>query len=194
MVRSIIILNILVFVLWYVYPNPEFMAQNFLVSWSGLAAGRFWTLLTSVFSHNSAFHILINLYVFSGFGGFLEAFLGARRFLTLYLAAGIGGSLLHCLVSATLLAEPALPALGASGAICGIILYFSLAFPAEKVLILGVIPVPAIWGAILLAGLDVWGLVSQAQGSGLPIGHGAHLGGAFTGLIFFLLRRREPIV
>ncbi len=42
-------------------------------------------------------------------------------------------------------------------------------------------------GAFLFIGLDVWGLVAQSGGGGLPIGHGAHLGGAITGIIYYLL-------
>ena len=37
---------------------------------------------------------------------------------------------------------------------------------------------------LLLVGFDVWGLVSQADGGGLPIGHGAHLGGALFGALW----------
>jgi hypothetical protein len=45
---------------------------------------------------------------------------------------------------------------------------------------------PAILGALLFVGLDLLGLYAQTEGSGLPIGHGAHLGGAATGVLFYL--------
>ena len=80
-------------------------------------------------------------------------------------------------------------ALGASGALAGVILLFSLAFPKERLYILGLIPIPAIFGALAFVGLDIWGLVAQSKGGGLPIGHGAHLGGALAGGIYFLIRR-----
>ena len=83
-------------------------------------------------------------------------------------------------------------ALGASGAIAGLVLVFSLIFPREKILLMGIIPVPALFGALAFVGLDLWGLTAQAHGGGLPIGHGAHLGGALTGMLYyvFFLRRR----
>jgi hypothetical protein len=57
-----------------------------------------------------------------------------------------------------------------------------------------VVPLPAIVGALAFIGLDVWGLIAQAEGGGLPIGHGAHLGGAFAGILYYVLflRRRIP--
>ena len=45
----------------------------------------------------------------------------------------------------------------------------------------------AIIGALLFVGLDAAGLVWQVEGGGLPIGHGAHLGGAATGVLYYLL-------
>ncbi|MCB0351073.1 MAG: rhomboid family intramembrane serine protease [Bdellovibrionales bacterium] len=192
-VNIILILNCLVYVAWHLpgVVSTEFMVQNFLVSWTALADGRDWTLLTSVFSHTSFMHFFINMYVFIGFGGFIERILGFRTFIKFYLAAGIFSSLCHALVSYFLLDKPDLPALGASGAISGVIILFALMFPKEKILILGFIPIPALAGALVAVGLDLWGLSAQAGGGGLPIGHGAHLGGALAGAIFYfyMLRR-----
>jgi len=167
-----------------------FMANNFLVSWSALTEGRYWTLITSVFSHNNFMHIFFNMYVLYGFGPVIEQVLGTRRFLQFYFVAGIFSSFCHAFVSAWLLHEPSLPALGASGAISGIIFLFALIFPKQKILLFGFVPIAAIWGALLFVGLDIWGLIAQAEGGGLPIGHGAHLGGSLAGVIyyFFFLR------
>jgi membrane associated rhomboid family serine protease len=197
-VPLIILINVLVFVAWTraaMHGNTDWMEDNFLVSWDSLMAGRYWTLLTSVFSHNMLLHILINMLVLNSFGSLLEQVMGARRFLIFYLVAGVVSSLAHSMVSALILGAPDLPALGASGAIAGLVLVFSLMFPSQKILLFGIIPLPALWGALLFIGLDVWGLVAQAEGGGLPIGHGAHLGGAFTGIIYyiFFLRRRLPL-
>lgn len=66
-------------------------------------------------------------------------------------------------------------------------------FPREKILLFGIIPLPAIVGALAFIGLDIWGVVAQAGGGGLPIGHGAHLGGAITGIIYYLLYLRPRL-
>jgi len=193
-VPIIMILNGVVFFLWLMDPYQSLegpMAKNFLVSWTALSQGRIWILITSVFSHNMFLHLFINMFVLNSFGSFLEQVLGRFRFLKFYLLAGIFGSLSHSLVSAFLIGQPAQPALGASGAIAGLILLFSFLFPKEKILILGIIPVSAIWGALAFIGLDLWGLIAQTQGGGLPIGHGAHLGGAFTGIFYYFILRKS---
>jgi rhomboid-like protein len=130
-------------------------------------------------------HIFLNMFVLNSFGPILETILGWKAFLTLYLVSGIFASISHILVSTFLLGAPDLPVLGASGAISALILVFSLMFPREKILLFGIVPMPALGGALLFIGLDIWGLVAQAEGGGLPIGHGAHLGGALAGTVFF---------
>jgi membrane associated rhomboid family serine protease len=104
-----------------------------------------------------------------------------------YFVAGIVASFCHAFVSLTLLGEPGVPALGASGAISGVVLLFALMFPKERILVFGLIPVPAFWGAVAFVGLDAWGLLLQTQGRGFPIGYGSHLGGALFGLVYFLI-------
>lgn len=173
------------------YVNPQFMVNNFLVSWEGVMEGRIWTLLTSVFSHNMFFHIFLNMYVFFGFGTVVENTLGSKRFLIFYLSAGLLSSISHISVSYFLMDQPGLPALGASGAVAGTILLFALMFPQEKILLLGIIPLPAITAALLFVGIDIWGLIAQTKGSMIPIGHGAHLGGALFGLLYYLTRVRH---
>ncbi|HEY8269781.1 MAG TPA: rhomboid family intramembrane serine protease [Pseudobdellovibrionaceae bacterium] len=167
------------------------MESNFAVSWEVLREGHWWVLLTAVFSHNLFFHLFINMFVLNSFGNAVEPVLGSKYFLIFYLIAGIFSSFTHALVSAFLLGQPDLPAVGASGAIAGVVLLFALFFPREKLLFFGILPLPAIWGALIFVGLDVWGLISQAEGGGLPIGHGAHLGGAFCGIVAYLYWRKR---
>jgi membrane associated rhomboid family serine protease len=110
-----------------------------------------------------------------------------------YWGAGIVASLSHAFVSNYFMGAPNLSALGASGSVAGIILLFSLLYPKEKILLLGIIPMPAFFGAALFVGLDIWGLMAQVGGKGLPIGHGAHLGGAFSGLVYYFLFIRRKL-
>jgi membrane associated rhomboid family serine protease len=191
-VTLLICVNVAVYLLWNYFGDGDgsFMVQNFLVSWDALAGGRWWTLLTAAFSHVMLFHLLINMFVLRNFGGLLEKVLGHRFTLQFYLVAGVISSLSHAIVSAWLLGSPELPALGASGAVSGFILIFCLLFPKEKILLLGLIPLPAMFGALVFIGLDLWGLAAQRGGGGLPIGHGAHLGGALTGIVWYFWRLR----
>ena len=201
-VKLFLAANIAVFLAWRlaaVYPGVErFMALDFLTSPRHLAAGRYWTLLTSVFSHAELWHLVFNMVVLVSFGRILELLMGTRRFVAFYLTAGIVASLGHCAVSAWLLHRPDTMALGASGALSAVLVVFALAFPRERILIFGIVPIPAWVGALAFAGLDLWGLSAQAHGGGLPIGHGAHLAGAAFGLVAWFaglrdtFRRPEP--
>lgn len=189
---SILILNIIVYLGWNFVSTDEqayFMMQNFLVSWNSVTEGRPWTLLTSVFSHASFFHILFNMMALMSFSRIMLTVMGAKKYIIFYLVAGLAGSVAHILSSNFLMHDPAMNALGASGAVSGVILLFSLFFPKEKILILGIIPVGAIWGAVFLMGLDIWGLITQTRGGGFAIGHGAHLGGALVGIFYYILLR-----
>lgn len=183
--------NVFIFILWFmmIYVDPIFMEKNFLLSWTAVSEGRFWTLLTSVFSHNFFLHLFINMYFFYGFGKALESFLGSKRFLRLYLLSGLCGSTGHCLVSYFILNRPDLMALGASGAIAGVIIFFGLMFPKERVYFFGLIPLPAMWAIFIFIVFELRGLFAQAQGSMAPIGYGAHLGGALGGLFYYLRYR-----
>ncbi len=192
LVPLFIAINVVVFVLWqFSGHSPAFMENNFSVSWTGLVEGYYWTMLTSVFSHTLIWHLLLNMIVLRSFGTLIEQVLGSWRFLKFYLCAGAAGSLVHVLVSAFVLGTPEMPAVGASGAISGLVLVFALLFPREKILLFAIIPVPALLGAFALMGLDIWGLISQADGGGLPIGHGAHLGGAAAGITYYMLFLRK---
>jgi membrane associated rhomboid family serine protease len=180
-------INTGVFVLWLVLGQSAFMVENFLVSWDALAAGRTWTLLTSEFSHLWFLHFFINMYVLASFGPIVENTIGSGRFLSFYLVAAVVASLGHAGVSAFVMGQPGLPALGASGAISGVILLFSFLYPRARILLFAIIPMPAMIGALLFVGLDIIGLIAQFEGGGLPIGHGAHLGGAATGALYYWL-------
>jgi rhomboid-like protein len=152
-----------------------------------LAAGRWWTLVTSEFSHIAFLHFLLNMMVLSSFGPIVEITIGSARFLSFYLLAAVVASLSHAGVSALVLGVPGLPALGASGAISGVVLLFAFMYPQARILLFFFIPVPALAGVLAFVGLDVAGLIWQVEGGGLPIGHGAHLGGAVTGMLYYLL-------
>jgi len=192
-VNALVFANVAVFLLWTWTPvAPEFMAEHFLVSWWHLANGRVWVLLTSVFSHQWAVHLLVNMIVLLSFGPPMERLMGSGRFLSFYLVAGIVGSFAHAAVSNFLMGTPELAALGASAAVAGVLLLFALTYPKAKVLLFFFIPLPAIVAALGFVAIDIWGLIRQIEGTAtLPIKHKTHLGGALTGGVYFLLRRRR---
>jgi membrane associated rhomboid family serine protease len=195
-VPVIIGLNVVVYLAWQVAIQQgrpatgatalqRFMTENFMVSSAHLEAGRWWTLLLAEFSHLELWHIAINMFVLWSFGSLLERLWGRRLFTGFYLVAAVVASLSHCLVSSLLLGAGTTPAVGASGAVSGLLLAYALLFPKQKILLFGIIPLPALVAAGLFVGLDLWGLFAQTRGGGLPIGHGAHLGGALAGAVMW---------
>lgn len=192
-VPVVVVINVLVFFAWQASRwSPElagFMITNFLVSWVHLEHGYVWTLLAAAFSHSELWHIAINMVVLWSFGSVLERLLGWRVFAAFYLTSALVASVAHCVVSWGM-GRAEVSALGASGAVSALLLLYALLFPRARLLVFGIIPVPALAGALFFVGLDLWGLVAQGQGGGLPIGHGAHLGGAVCGFVFWLVALR----
>ena len=193
LVTTLIQLNIFVFLLWYLMLifDPHFMSQHFLVSWKALVEGRWWTLITSVFSHNLLFHLFLNMYFLYNFGLLVESHIGTHSFLALFFFSGVLGSLSHCFFSHYFFGNSDLKALGASGAISGLLIFFALTFPWRPVYLFGLIPIPAAVAIFLFVILDVWGLISQINGKMAPIGFGAHLGGSLAGCSYYFFKKIE---
>lgn len=171
--------------------------RYFVPSWGsqvGLSPSDITPFITNMFLHGGLLHIATNLWTLWIFGPALEERLGSARFLALYLAAGIVASFTHAIFNAT---SP-IPALGASGAIAGIIAAYATRFPYAwiKVLVLiVVIPVFFYIPALIFAGL--WFLIQVLQGTsqlfvpgiGQNVAWWAHIGGFVAG--WLLLRRLD---
>jgi membrane associated rhomboid family serine protease len=153
-------------------------------------------ILTSMFLHGGVLHIAFNLWTLWVFGPALEDRLGPGRFLVLYLASGLAATALHIVFNWS---SP-VPALGASGAIAGVIAAYARRFPYAWVNILqpvAVLPVFFMMPALLFAGFWFLSQIVQATGSlALPGGAGgvawwAHIGGFLAG--WMLLPRLAPL-
>ena len=77
--------------------------------------GGWYRLVTAMFLHENLLHIGFNMYALWAIGRVVEQYLGTVRYVGLYLVSGLAGS------AGALLAAPAIPGLGASGAIFGIL-------------------------------------------------------------------------
>ncbi|MEY2698637.1 MAG: hypothetical protein RL720_593 [Actinomycetota bacterium] len=136
-----------------------------------------WRMLTSVFTHSTGFvfHILLNMYTLWIFGQMLERMLGRGRFLTLYLASGLAGSL-----GVMFWASHDTFVVGASGAIFGLLgafLVIQRKLGGETTQLLVLVGINLVIG--FLPGMSVsW----QAHLGGL-------LGGALLGFIFVQTRK-----
>lgn len=147
------------------------------LSGDGLARGRWWTLVTYLFLHANLLHLLVNVLSLWFIGPEVEWMLGRAKFLVLYFLSGIAGGLLQ-----TAFAAPTLELVGASGAVCGLLLSFTTAYPEMPLRALLFFVLPVSMKARTLG----WGLIAVSVLCTalriLPqVGHLAHLGGAITG-------------
>ncbi|MGC6493232.1 MAG: rhomboid family intramembrane serine protease [Myxococcota bacterium] len=183
--RGLVGLNLLVFVLWTFVgsdtdPLYTWAESNLLVSGTLLADGRIWTLLTSGFSHFGLTHLLFNMYALWLFGRDVETIAGHRGMVHLYVLGAVVASLTHVMTQWIMGTD--VPALGASGAVMAIAVAHAALFPMRRVAVFFLIPMP-LWLAV--AGfifLDVAGLASNSADG---VAHGAHLGGAVAGWVYF---------
>jgi membrane associated rhomboid family serine protease len=160
-----------------------------------------WTVFTAMFIHGSWLHILGNMLFLWIFGDNVEDSMGHALYAVFYLVVGGISSFAHMLVNASDMT----PAVGASGAIAGVMGAYIVLFPRATVAviipILFFIPFPV--PAFFVIGL--WFLVQlfngfaslgpSTVGAGGGIAYFAHIGGFVAGAFlvnFFAIRRRPP--
>jgi membrane associated rhomboid family serine protease len=148
------------------------------------------TLLTSMFMHGGLLHIAGNMLFLWIFGNNIEDSMGRLRFVAFYLIGGLAAIALQTLV------EPnaAVPTIGASGAVAGVLGGYALLYPRARVVTViiivfffTIVRLPA------LLVLGIWILLQIASGAaelGNPVGGGeggvayfAHIGGFAFGLL-----------
>lgn len=169
---SLIGINIFIFVL-----QVFGLINNGLAFTPALFMDKPYTLLTSMFMHGSINHLLLNMFGLFIFGSIVEHEIGSKKYLILYFFAGLLGSLGYMLFNDS----PFIPALGASGAIFGLIGGAAVLKP-KQIIWTPYGPLPMIvaaffWGAAEFVGF--FGVDTVAQS--------AHLFGILGGIIVALL-------
>lgn len=169
-------INVVMFIIQIITESAGIPFTETLLVHKGDAFLQPWTLLTSTFLHSGFGHLFFNMYALLLFGPLLEARIGMKRFLTIYLASGIIASLASSFIYNA--------ALGASGAVMGIIGVLIILMPNLQLLLFFFIPMP-LW----LAGV-VWALLDFFQI--FPgVAHAAHLAGMASGVAYGLFMRKK---
>jgi membrane associated rhomboid family serine protease len=129
---GLIVINVAVY--FFLSQNPVMnldAIRRYALIPANIAAGRnLDTLITSMFLHASLLHVGGNMLFLWIFGNNVEDQLGEIKYLVLYFASGIAGSLLQVFIDPS----SAIPNLGASGAISGVLAAYVLYFPGARVL------------------------------------------------------------
>ena len=161
------------------------------------------TIFTAMFLHGGVLHLAGNMLFLWIFGDNVEDAFGHVRFLVFYLACGVAATLLQALLAPA----SAIPNLGASGAIAGVLGAYFVLYPRARIvtivplfILFPLVEIPA--GLYLLGWflLQFWMGSSQlaSSGRGLADGGGvafwAHVGGFVAGVAWVLVfrSRRAP--
>lgn len=152
-----------------------------------LRDGEWYRLITGGFVHAGLAHLLFNMITFYFFGRFIEVLLGPVALLVIYFGSELGAHALSLVMHRD---NPNYAAVGASGAVSGIVFGFCLFRPLENLYLFFALPIPAILFAVGYVALSVYAMrQSGGQRGGMTggIAHEAHLGGALAGLALTIL-------
>ena len=147
---------------------------------SRIKGGEKVRLFSSGFLHVDWMHLILNMYVLYVFADFVANILGNNSFLIIYFGSLLAGSFYSLSYHKD---EPYYSAVGASGAVSGIVYSSILLFPDMQLLLFFAIPIPGyVFGVVYLL-YSIYGMKKQLGN----VGHAAHLGGAIGGFALTLL-------
>jgi len=196
----LILINIVAFL--YEIQMDASTLKEFIFEW-GLIPARLlgnpstaWrTIFTSMFLHGGWFHIINNMWVLFIFGDNVEARMGGIRYLIFYLLSGVAAVLLQTYI----LPSSAVPMIGASGAVAGVLGAYLILFPHSRIaslvpilFIFTIIEIPAVIFLLFWFASQLYSGLFAIQGSsGSGIAWWAHIGGFIFGvaMVFFFRTR-----
>jgi len=187
---NLVIINVICFIAFtiLIYSNVKFLDYIALKP-SNIFQGKYlWAFLTSMFMHGGFFHIFANMISLFFVGTLTERILGKKRYIYFYLGAGIFAGIFFVLSSLILTADFNTYAVGASGALFGVIGLLMVLTPNLPVYLM-FIPIPIKMKYAAPGILLVLWLISITANVG--IGNTAHLGGLIFGLIFGIYLRKK---
>ncbi len=164
---------------------------------AGLPTGDYTPFISNMFLHGSGWHILMNMWLLWIFGDNIEDRMGPVRFLAFYLLCGLTAGLLLVYGEGA----STFPAIGASGAIAGVLGAFYFLYPYARIVI-WVLFLPIFVEVPAIAFLGIWVIIQLYQATSALIATSAdidvswlgHLGGFIAGMLSYrwFLRRERP--
>ena len=169
-------------------------------AWSGPGAMDVppaWQLLTTQFLHGSLLHVLGNMWMLWIFGDNVEDCMGSIRFVAFYVLCGVLAGAAHLVTNL----GSDVPAIGASGAVAGVMGAYLLLYPRASVILL--VPVffyPMFFEVRAVLFLGLWFVMQSFSGladtlagpAAAGVAYWAHVGGFLAGMALFspFLKRR----
>jgi membrane associated rhomboid family serine protease len=167
--------------LYVLFGRGDLFERYALTPHAVLRRGEWDRVIVSAFLHVGLGHLAFNMISLYAFGPILEQLLGHWRFGVLYAGSQLASAALTLWLRR---GDANYSAVGASGAISGVIFAFCLFAPFEKIYIMFALPMPALVFAVLYVVGSIWAM-RQAQREGVTggVAHEAHLGGALGGVL-----------
>lgn len=179
--------NAILFLCLIFFSISIFVPYRLIVDWFALHPLEFfekpWQLITSIFLHLEFWHFFINCFVLLFFGAELERLLGSKGYLRVFFASGLAGNAGY--IAYAYATDSFIPALGASGAIFGIMGCLAMIAPSIKIIIFP-IPIPISIGlALLVFALYDFSMLmlSTTHLIGGGVAYIAHLTGLAVGIL-----------
>lgn len=162
---------------WQGFKKEAYM-QQYAFNVDGILRHKeYFRIISSGFLHVNWLHFGFNMVAFLSFSSSLETFFGPLKIVLVYFLSLIGGSLLSLYIHRN---HGDYRAVGASGAVSGVIMTSMVLFPYNEVgLILIPIPFKAWVLGLIFVVISIYGIKAKLGN----IGHAAHLGGAFVGIL-----------
>ncbi len=197
LVRTLIIINVVVFIIQNLAPisiTREIQGQEVtlglthLISLWGIGSPLFapYQFFTYMFAHGGFGHIFFNMLALASFAPILENYWGDKKFLIFYVVTGMGAGILYALANYFFFPNTVGSMLGASGAIYGILMAFGMLFPnLEIMLLFPPIPIKAKYMVFIM------GILTYAMDRSGTVAHLAHFGGAFVAFLLISMWRTK---
>lgn len=153
--------------------------------------GKEWyRMITGGFVHGSLGHLALNMLTLFFFGPVLEVQLGSMSFLLVYFGSELAA---HAVTLWFHKDTPGYTAVGASGAIAGIVFAFCLFHPFQRIYLFFALGIPAWFFALGFVVFSVYAMRKKGNASMGGIAHEAHLGGALGGLVLTILLEPDAL-
>lgn len=137
---------------------------------------QYHAIVTSGFLHGDGMHLLFNMLTMLFFGVPLEVTVGSQNLLLIYFISLIGGNLYPYFKYRK---QVNYVAIGASGAVSGVLFSFILFYPLTTIYLFFSLPMPAALYAVLYVGYSIYAMRNRNDN----VGHEAHLAGAGAGIV-----------
>lgn len=176
---------------WALVADPSLLAELSFQPRRIRKNREYYRFLTAGFIHAGGAHLAFNMITLYFFGPTLERLLGTVGFLVLYFGSELAAHGLSFLLNRD---DPHYSAVGASGAISGVVFAFCVFFPLRNLYLFFALPIPAIVFAFGYVFGSIYAMRGGAEkGASDWIAHEAHVGGALAGVFLTISLRPDAI-